>query len=448
MENSCDLNFHPHAKLGMPLVVSFGGINGGFEFYKSLSQLNVNFLLVRDSRIRWYQQGVVGVERGIVGLVELINVLLKQLGSQRLVVVGASAGGYAALLLGQLLNADQVLAYGPQSFLSAQFRKNINEHRWRDELSTVPQIDFPNLADPIIQPVISRGVSTKFHIFVGADDFYDFIHAGWMLQNNSVTASLIENCDHGVSGGMKRDGLLMPSLEAGINEEGNFPGKLITLSNTCFETLISVVNGKHLLDCDSIQRIGDGVDCSGVDFALGRLSVKSKDFEGALKLLLPIAQREVFSNFVFMAQVEVASCFLALGDAEKAIDMLQMPLQRKPYSLGVLTVLSKALIESKQFDEADRYLFRSIVHHPSNVGILYIYSKLLHVMGRNVESVDCLLRARTIKPRLRHIDLLLFEVYGKMGIRLSAIRELRKLDYDESFMSRLSRLAGIDTVAT
>lgn len=44
--------------------------------------------------------------------------------------MGTSAGGYAALLFGYLLEADTAVAFAPQTFISPQERKRYGETRW------------------------------------------------------------------------------------------------------------------------------------------------------------------------------------------------------------------------------------------------------------------------------------------------------------------------------
>jgi acetyl esterase/lipase len=50
-------------------------------------------------------------------------------GVERTVTVGSSAGGYAALLFGHLLEVDEVLAFASQTFLDPALRDRHGENR-------------------------------------------------------------------------------------------------------------------------------------------------------------------------------------------------------------------------------------------------------------------------------------------------------------------------------
>ena len=45
-------------------------------------------------------------------------------------MLGSSAGGYAALLFGRLLEADEVHAFGPQTFISPSLRLRYSDNWW------------------------------------------------------------------------------------------------------------------------------------------------------------------------------------------------------------------------------------------------------------------------------------------------------------------------------
>ena len=49
---------------------------------------------------------------------------------ERLVLTGASAGGYAALAFGRLLDADLVLSFSPQTVIDPHELEQMGDHRW------------------------------------------------------------------------------------------------------------------------------------------------------------------------------------------------------------------------------------------------------------------------------------------------------------------------------
>ncbi|HEV7586428.1 MAG TPA: hypothetical protein VGO14_11680 [Solirubrobacteraceae bacterium] len=119
------------------LLVAFGGMNRQigippFEFMKLTGSIPVKRLFVRDPRQAWYHRGLPGRSRT---LEETLGVLRELTGgAERLIVTGNSAGGYAALLFGSLLGADQIVCFAPQSTLNLDTLHSIGDHRWDDHL--------------------------------------------------------------------------------------------------------------------------------------------------------------------------------------------------------------------------------------------------------------------------------------------------------------------------
>lgn len=96
---------------------------------------NYNFLLLRDLYNCWYQ----------INTKEYINIILDVVRSRsykKVVCIGTSAGGFAALMFGQLLKAHLVFAYSPQTFAWTNYATPFNK---ACELSLMP--DCPHLYD-------------------------------------------------------------------------------------------------------------------------------------------------------------------------------------------------------------------------------------------------------------------------------------------------------------
>lgn len=121
------------------MLVTFGGMAGGddttvFEFGRMTEDLGVHRIMVRDHERSWYHRGVRGVGEGIDEVADALEVLIAQAAPERVVMIGASAGGYAAMLFGDRLGADATHAFAPQTFVSPGSRTRRREHRWQQEL--------------------------------------------------------------------------------------------------------------------------------------------------------------------------------------------------------------------------------------------------------------------------------------------------------------------------
>jgi predicted esterase YcpF (UPF0227 family) len=109
------------------IVVSFAGHGlkfGGVprpEFYNFLSKnfSTVDILLLVDYNCRCYHEGLKGITSNIDETAKYIQNIIS--GYQKVVFVGVSAGGYAAILFGSLLKVNDVIAITPQTKLKASF---------------------------------------------------------------------------------------------------------------------------------------------------------------------------------------------------------------------------------------------------------------------------------------------------------------------------------------
>lgn len=111
-------------------VIAFGSMGNNFgvqprQFFKTFQERDAEVLFVKDYRQCWYQRGLIGVTKDVPSTAEYLRTLLN--GDMRPVVtVGASSGGFAALLFGAMLGARRVVAFSPQTMVNpavvAKFR--------------------------------------------------------------------------------------------------------------------------------------------------------------------------------------------------------------------------------------------------------------------------------------------------------------------------------------
>lgn len=121
------------------LLLAFGGLNRQigippFEFLSLTGGIPVKRMFVRDVHQAWYHRGMPGHGENIEGVAESLRGLIAEHDVERLVVAGNSAGGYAALLFGTLLEADTVLCFSPQSTLDLDELAQMGDSRWDDHL--------------------------------------------------------------------------------------------------------------------------------------------------------------------------------------------------------------------------------------------------------------------------------------------------------------------------
>lgn len=128
------------------MLIAFGGLKGGvgrilpFEFFNLTRDIETKKVYVRDPRQMWYHRGLPGVAGSIDGVVRHLKPIIRDQSPERVVVVGNSAGGYAALLFGCLLDVDTVIAFAPQTFLNENLMAEHGDRRWEHMLGTLYKV--------------------------------------------------------------------------------------------------------------------------------------------------------------------------------------------------------------------------------------------------------------------------------------------------------------------
>jgi pimeloyl-ACP methyl ester carboxylesterase len=150
------------AKPSTTMLLVFSGMPSGdagpppFEFTALTSRLPAKRLFVRDVQGIWYQHGVPGFGRSIDEVVASLRLVLGEQEVKRLVVCGYSAGGYAALLFGTLLQADLVVAFAPQSFLDREWLASVGDDRWDRALDLLESLGGPDDRYVDLRAALSR----------------------------------------------------------------------------------------------------------------------------------------------------------------------------------------------------------------------------------------------------------------------------------------------------
>jgi len=106
------------------LIVCFGGLKLSmhrilpFEFLRYLSSVYTNscdLCFYIDRNQCWYHKGIYGITNNIDETVSYLQDLIKNY--EKVIFIGVSAGGYAAILFGSLCNISNVVSFIPQTIL-------------------------------------------------------------------------------------------------------------------------------------------------------------------------------------------------------------------------------------------------------------------------------------------------------------------------------------------
>ena len=201
------------------LLIAFGGMRGQlgmppFEFFKATGSIPVKRLFVRDLRQAWYHRGIPGHGSTVESVSESLGELIAGHGVERLVVVGNSAGGYAALLFGTLLGADTVLCFAPQTVIELDALAEMGDHRWDgqlEELIADGELD-PRWTDLRRALPGARRGDTRYALYFDGSFTTDRLHAERLAELEGVALHRSEGGAHAIAREMRESGALQPVL--------------------------------------------------------------------------------------------------------------------------------------------------------------------------------------------------------------------------------------------
>lgn len=157
------MDFEEHLHGGRRVVVAFaGGPQNVYQFGRLLARLGTPHVLMRDSTQKLHQHGVAGIG-DFLQTATYIARLRRQYGM--VTTVGVSSGSYSALLYGQMIGVDEVVAVSP---LSTRTEVDDFDPRWHSQIVDPNQADAPDLRHffrngpiPHVRAYVSDGEATE-----------------------------------------------------------------------------------------------------------------------------------------------------------------------------------------------------------------------------------------------------------------------------------------------
>jgi pimeloyl-ACP methyl ester carboxylesterase len=165
-------------------------------------------LLVRDPSDNWYNAGLPGVGQTVEEIAGRIEAELAKMGAKRVVTVGSSMGGYAAILFGCLIGAERVVALVPQTLLDPGLP------HWRPAAGV-------ELQAPDLRPFIHDAPQTTINAVFGMDDLMDIFHVRRIASAPSVRTLGLPATNHAFPKGLHQKDEYWPFVTTLI--EGRVP---------------------------------------------------------------------------------------------------------------------------------------------------------------------------------------------------------------------------------
>jgi hypothetical protein len=207
------------------LFLTFGGIYGGigipvFEFYRITEEFKIRKLFLRDLRQVWYQGGLPEVGENIYSIAEFIKTQIDQQDCDKTIMIGNSAGGYAALLFGSILHADKVVAFSPQTFLNLRAKISNFDFRWSKQILNMYRTQEMVKSTLDLRDFFSRqnNNKTNFKIFYSRMDRLDTIHAKRMGEFSNFELHEFNSGGHELVKWLRDEHILYKILSSAVNE--------------------------------------------------------------------------------------------------------------------------------------------------------------------------------------------------------------------------------------
>jgi len=176
------------------LLVSFGGIQAGlgvplFEFFNSIAEIDCDKVFLRDFNQAWYQMGVDQKAPTPESIISLLQEIISRHSYDRVCFLGNSMGGYAAILFGALLQADQIIAFAPQTYIGRLKRLMTLDRRWRKQIGKIHGFvgKNTNYFDLKKHLKVNAPYHADIHIYYSSEYRLDKLHAERLASCHNIT---------------------------------------------------------------------------------------------------------------------------------------------------------------------------------------------------------------------------------------------------------------------
>lgn len=162
---------------GAPLVISFGFAQWdrppAFDFVRRLRKLEglwgrrFHRIHLRDPQLCWYLKGVPGLGTDLPGTIAAIARIIDALQPSRVVTLGQSMGGYGAILFGQQLRADRVVAFGALSTMEPAVADQRGDTRWITVMRALADEGIEGATTDLVRMLVEHPGKTEFRLHYG-----------------------------------------------------------------------------------------------------------------------------------------------------------------------------------------------------------------------------------------------------------------------------------------
>ncbi len=183
---------------------SHGVPASGFEWTGVLSRASCHKIFLRDSMQHWYLGGLLGFSSSLQQTVAHLSELVMKHRVRRILTLGSSMGGYAALLLASLLHAERAIAFSPQTAMTFDWMHAIGDLRWELKMTEMKNLELGD--QDIVACWHANGCPGRAQIIYPEGVPLDRVHATRLREFPMCEVTGIEGGDHEVAYAFAKSG--------------------------------------------------------------------------------------------------------------------------------------------------------------------------------------------------------------------------------------------------
>lgn len=185
-----------------PVIIAFAGLaqqlsEPVFEFKNFFHKhFDCNFVFCKDVSLSWYFTGIRNYSSRIDDTVEKLKTFINEHRFKKVITLGTSAGGFAALLFGNLIGADEIISFCPQTFIDHENIKHYGENRWLENMLKVESKACPNELKYLDLSNLPQPKARRVTVLLGMLEEKDYAHAERIKKWANVNVVEIPNANH------------------------------------------------------------------------------------------------------------------------------------------------------------------------------------------------------------------------------------------------------------
>lgn len=210
------------------LLIAFGSMRLNrpdvpFEYDGVLRDTPAKKIFIRDPYQYWYQRGLPGIADSLAEVGAYLKSLIAQQSVKKVVILGGSMGGYAALYFSWYVGASETHAFAPKTFLSPQkrlFYGDFQRQKWKFghplnqklmQLQIDRKVDKKNLDLKKVMSVSNN--RSCYYLHYNRHNRLDRIHCERMQETPGVELIPYQNARHHISKDLKESGKLADIIQ-------------------------------------------------------------------------------------------------------------------------------------------------------------------------------------------------------------------------------------------